>query len=80
LARRRAISVFPTPVGPMRMMLFGEISSRMFSAPAAGASVAQRDRHGLLRVALADDVAIELCDDLTRCKVRESRERLLRAG
>jgi hypothetical protein len=30
-ARRRAISVFPTPVGPMRMMLFGEISSRMDS-------------------------------------------------
>ena len=25
LASRRAISVFPTPVGPMRMMLFGEI-------------------------------------------------------
>src|SRR5204863_7626086 len=31
LARRRAISVFPTPVGPMRMMLLGEISSRMLS-------------------------------------------------
>jgi hypothetical protein len=30
-ARRRAISVFPTPVGPMRMMLLGEISSRMLS-------------------------------------------------
>src|SRR5215204_4514044 len=30
-ARRRAISVFPTPVGPMRMMLFGEISLRMDS-------------------------------------------------
>jgi hypothetical protein len=31
LAKRRAISVFPTPVGPMRMMLFGEISSRIDS-------------------------------------------------
>ena len=30
-ARRRAISVLPTPVGPMRMMLLGEISSRISS-------------------------------------------------
>jgi hypothetical protein len=28
LARRRAISVLPTPVGPIRMMFFGAISSR----------------------------------------------------
>ena len=30
-ASRRAISVFPTPVGPIMMMLFGRISSRMSS-------------------------------------------------
>ncbi len=28
-ANRRAISVFPTPVGPIMMMLFGRISSRI---------------------------------------------------
>ena len=28
LARRRAISVFPTPVGPIMMMFFGMMSSR----------------------------------------------------
>lgn len=31
LARRRAISVFPTPVGPIMMMFFGAISSRSSS-------------------------------------------------
>jgi hypothetical protein len=30
-ARRRATSVFPTPVGPIMMMLYGVISSRMSS-------------------------------------------------
>jgi len=30
-ARRRAISVLPTPVGPIMMMLFGMISSRISS-------------------------------------------------
>ncbi len=30
-ARRRAISVFPTPVGPIMMMLLGTISSRRSS-------------------------------------------------
>jgi hypothetical protein len=32
LARRREISVFPTPVGPIMMMFFGAISSRRSSA------------------------------------------------
>ncbi len=32
LARRRAISVFPTPVGPIMRMFFGVISGRRFSA------------------------------------------------
>src|ERR1700735_2913258 len=31
-ARRRAISVFPTPVGPIMRMFFGVISGRRFSA------------------------------------------------
>jgi len=30
-ARRREISVFPTPVGPIMMMFFGAISSRRSS-------------------------------------------------
>ena len=71
-ARRRAISVFPTPVGPMRMMLFGEISSRIaFGRALAAPPIAQRDGDGLLRVGLADDVAIELGDDLTRREIGE---------
>src|SRR3989442_15550242 len=37
-ARRRAISVFPTPVGPIMMMLFGRISSRISSGAWCGAS------------------------------------------
>ena len=66
-ARRRAISVFPTPVGPIMMMFFGAISSRrslgdLLPAPA----VAQRDRDRALGLALADDVAVELGDDLAR--------------
>ena len=64
-ARRRAISVLPTPVGPIIRMFFGVISPRsvlvdLLAAPA----VAQRDRDGALGVALADDVAVELGDDL----------------
>ena len=39
---------------------------RALPAPA----IAQRDRDGLLRVGLADDVAIELGDDLARRQVR----------
>src|SRR5260221_10185028 len=45
LARRRAISVFPTPVGPIMMMFFGAISSR-----SSGASCCRRQR---LRRAMA---------------------------
>ena len=53
-ASRRAISVFPTPVGPMRMMLFGEISSRIVSGARWPApAVPDRDGDGLLRVAPA---------------------------
>jgi len=34
-ASRRATSVFPTPVGPIMMMLYGVISSRMSSGACA---------------------------------------------
>ena len=44
-ARRRASSVFPTPVGPMRMMFAGWISSRMSSST--------RQRRQRLRSAMA---------------------------
>jgi hypothetical protein len=66
-ARRRAISVLPTPVGPiMRMFfgadVFGEIR-RQLLAPHA---IAERDRHRALRLRLADDVLVELGDDFPR--------------
>ena len=44
-ASRRAISVLPQPVGPIINMFFGITSSRIGEVAAAGASVAQRDRH-----------------------------------
>ena len=73
-ANRRAISVLPTPVGPIRMMLLGEISSRI-------ASGARWRRHRLrsaiatdfLRFALSDDVAIELRHDLAWRQIGELR-------
>jgi hypothetical protein len=72
LASRRAISVFPTPVGPMRMMLLGEISSRI-------ASGARWRRHRFLSAMataffaspLPDDVTIELGRDLSRSDIGE---------
>jgi hypothetical protein len=65
LARRRAISVLPTPVGPIIRMFLGVTSSRsrrleLLAAPA----VAQRDGHGALGVLLADDEAVEFGNDL----------------
>ena len=65
LARRREISVLPTPVGPIIRMFFGITSSRIcaFELLAAPA-VAQRDGDGALGVVLADDVAVEFGDDL----------------
>jgi hypothetical protein len=53
LARRRAISVFPTPVGPIRMMLLGAISSRIFSGA--------RWRRQRLRSAIATDFLASSC-------------------
>ena len=70
LASRREISVLPTPVGPIIRMFFGSTSSR--SSPVellAAPAVAQRDGDGALGVVLADDVAVELGDDLARGEV-----------
>ena len=63
-ASRRAISVLPTPVGPIIRMFFGVISWRkrlahLLPAPA----VAQRDGDRLLGFLLADDVLVEFVDD-----------------
>ena len=74
LASRRAISVLPTPVGPIMMMFFGATSSRssarqLLPPPA----VAQRDGDRALGVVLADDVAVELGDDLRRREAGRSR-------
>ena len=64
LASRRAISVLPTPVGPIIRMFFGSTSSRsalveLQPAPA----VAQRDGDRALGVGLADDEAVEFGND-----------------
>ena len=65
LARRRAISVLPTPVGPIIRMFFGMISACISSGQRETAiAVAQGNRHGTLRIALPDDVAVQLANDL----------------
>ena len=65
LARRRAISVLPTPVGPIMMMFLGAISSRSSSGTCWRR---QRLRSAMATARLAsrlpDDVAVELRDDL----------------
>ena len=63
-ARRRAISVLPTPVGPIIRMFFGVISARSASVDLhAAPAIAQRDGDGALGRALPDDVLVELLDD-----------------
>jgi hypothetical protein len=52
-ASRRAISVFPTPVGPIMMMLLGRISSRISSGACA--------RRHRLRIAMATDFLAAAC-------------------
>ena len=65
LASRRAISVLPTPVGPIMRMFFGATSFRMSSVELLPPpAIADGDRDGPLGVVLADDVAVELGDDL----------------
>ena len=67
LASRRAISVLPTPVGPIIRMFFGVISWRSGSAHLLAApAIAQCDRHGALGVVLTDDVFVQLVDDFLR--------------
>ena len=66
-ARRRAISVFPTPVGPIMRMFFGVTSAATSGGQALPAdAVAQRDRHRALGRGLAHHVAVELGHDLAR--------------
>ena len=70
LARRRAISVLPTPVGPIIRMFLGAIFAahlgrQLLPAPA----IAHGDGHGPLGVVLADDVVVELGHDLPRRQV-----------
>ena len=67
MARRREISVLPTPVGPIIRMFFGSTSSRssgreLLPAPA----IAQRDGDGALGVGLADNETVEFGDDFAR--------------
>ena len=69
-ASRRAISVLPTPVGPIMMMFLGVTSWRnsgveLLPPPA----IADGDGDGPLGRVLADDVAIEFGDDLSRGQV-----------
>jgi len=61
-ARRRAISVLPTPVGPIIRMFFGVISW-LLANQGPPPAVAQGDRHGLLGFRLTDDVFIELVNE-----------------
>ena len=64
-ASRRAISVFPTPVGPIMMMFFGATSSRELGREVlAPPAIPERDGDRALGLALPDDVAIELGHDL----------------
>ena len=80
LARRRAISVLPTPVGPIMMMFLGMMSSAM-----SGGSFWRRWRlrramaTARLAGALTDDVLVELGDDLARSQLIE-REVLFFGG
>ena len=66
-ASRRAISVLPTPVGPIIRMFFGRnFLGQLRRELLPPRAVAQRDGHGALGAGLADDVLVELGDDLSR--------------
>ena len=70
LASRRAISVLPTPVGPIIRMFLGATSPRMSLAELLPPpAVADGDGHGPLGVVLADDVPVQLGHDLPRRQV-----------
>ncbi len=65
-ARRRAISVLPTPVGPIIRMFFGVISARSGSVTCMRR---QRLRSAMATARLAallpDDVLVELLNDFS---------------
>ena len=62
-------------------MFFGVISPRsVFADLHAAPAVAQRDRHGALGGGLADDVLVQLLDDLARGHRRHVRRRAARAS
>jgi hypothetical protein len=71
--QRRAISVLPTPVGPIIRMFLGVISPRklplnLLSSPA----VAQGNGYSALGLGLPDDVFVELGNDFLRSHIRTS--------
>ena len=75
-ASRRAISVLPTPVGPIIRMFLGAISSA-----SSGGSFCRRMRlrsaiaTARLAACLPDDVLVELGDDLARRQRVDGRSR-----
>ena len=72
-ARRRAISVLPTPVEPIMMMFLG-ITSTAISGPVLPShAIAQGNGDGSFRVTLTDNVLIKLGHDLTRRHLVEPR-------
>ena len=74
LARRREISVLPTPVGPIIRMFLGNTSSRSFSSSFRRRQrLRKRDRDRALGIGLADDEAVELGDDFAGRKVGHGR-------
>ncbi len=66
VARRRAISVLPTPVGPIMRMFLGATSlPHVAFQPLPPPAIADGDRDGPLGIVLADNVAVEFGDDLS---------------
>ena len=61
---RREISVLPTPVGPIIGMFFGSTSRAVVSSCWRRQRLRKGDGDRALGVGLADDVAVELGDDL----------------
>jgi hypothetical protein len=65
-ARRRAISVLPTPVGPIIRMFLGVISLRSTVRPVRAASGCAARWPPRAWRGLADDVLVEFGDDFLR--------------
>ena len=78
VARRREISVLPQPVGPIIRMFLGSTSSLRSSGSCwRRQRLRKRDGHRALGVLLADDVAVELGDDLAGGEAGHRSDRLL---